>query len=203
MEVLLRRSKFLPETSGFRPETLGFRPETSCFLPEASCFWKVSCFLAKIIRFANIFLCPTEPSGDRNFGISNPYEVSNEVSVERKLEKFSKFRSKMNYCVLGIARLRIQNGTHLRLVWFGFLGFRICDGYYQGYLAKHALFAYFVTYILHGKSATLLNDNGDVVTWLKSETFFAIHTLPCNFQRIWVDKTKIQKIGHAEVEKTT
>jgi hypothetical protein len=37
--------------------------------------------------------------GDRNFGISNPHEVSNEFSVERKPEQFSKFRWKINYCV--------------------------------------------------------------------------------------------------------
>jgi hypothetical protein len=30
---------------------------------------------------------------------SNPYKVSNEVSVERKPEKFSKFRAIINYCV--------------------------------------------------------------------------------------------------------
>jgi hypothetical protein len=50
---------------------------------------------------------PTETSGvdfgifcDRNFGISYPYEVSNEISVEWKPEKFSKFRAKMNDCVV-------------------------------------------------------------------------------------------------------
>jgi hypothetical protein len=62
----------------------------------------VSCFETKVVRFGKIFFCRTETSGvdsgifcDRNFGISNPYEVS----VERKPEKFSKFRAKMNYCV--------------------------------------------------------------------------------------------------------
>jgi hypothetical protein len=35
---------------------------------------------------------------DQNFGISNPYEVSNKVSVERKPEEFSKFRAKINNC---------------------------------------------------------------------------------------------------------
>jgi hypothetical protein len=52
------------------------------------------------------FFCPTETSGidfgifcDRKYGISNPYKVSNEVSIERKPEKFSKFQAKINYCV--------------------------------------------------------------------------------------------------------
>jgi hypothetical protein len=40
---------------------------------------------------------------NRNFGISNPYEVYNEVSVERKLEKFSKFQAKINYCVRSVS----------------------------------------------------------------------------------------------------
>jgi hypothetical protein len=35
----------------------------------------------------------------RNFRSAKKHEVSNEVSVERKLEKFSKFQAKMNYCV--------------------------------------------------------------------------------------------------------
>jgi hypothetical protein len=66
---------------------------------------EVSCLQTKVVRF-DIFLCPTETlvgdSGifnDRNFSISNPYEVSNEVLVERKPEKFSKFWAKINYCV--------------------------------------------------------------------------------------------------------
>jgi hypothetical protein len=55
--------------------------------------------------FQRTFFRSTETSGvdsgifcDRNFWISNPYEVSNEVSVERKPEKFSKFRAQINYC---------------------------------------------------------------------------------------------------------
>jgi hypothetical protein len=67
---------------------------------------KVSCFLTKVVHFAKIFYCPTKTSGvdsgifcNRKFGISNRYEVSIEVSVERKPEKFSKFRAKMNCCV--------------------------------------------------------------------------------------------------------
>jgi hypothetical protein len=54
-----------------------------------------------------MFFRPTEASGvdsgifcDRNFGIPNPYEVYNEVLVEWKPEKFSKFRAKINYCIM-------------------------------------------------------------------------------------------------------
>jgi hypothetical protein len=49
---------------------------------------------------------PTETSGVnsgifcyRNFRSAKKHEVSNEVSVERKPEKFSMFQVKMNYCV--------------------------------------------------------------------------------------------------------
>jgi hypothetical protein len=58
-------------------------------------------FKPKLFVLQRIFFRPTETSGvdseifcDQNFGISNPYEIS----VERKPEKFSKFRAKINYC---------------------------------------------------------------------------------------------------------
>jgi hypothetical protein len=48
-------------------------------------------FLNQSWSFAKKFFCPTETSGvdsgnfcDRYFGISNPYELSNEISVERQ-----------------------------------------------------------------------------------------------------------------------
>jgi hypothetical protein len=95
-------SGFRTETTGFRTETSGFRTETSGFSTETSCFWKPKfrVFEPKLFVLQRFFLSHRNfvcwfRDFLRNFGISNPYEVS----VERKPEKFSKFQAKMNYCV--------------------------------------------------------------------------------------------------------
>jgi hypothetical protein len=84
----------------FEPKLLVFQPKLRVFENRSFVFLNQSC------SFCKDFFCPTETSGvgsgifcDRNFGILNPYEVSNEVSVERKPEKFSKFQAKMNNSV--------------------------------------------------------------------------------------------------------
>jgi hypothetical protein len=88
-------SGFWTETSSFWTETSGFPIQTSSFRTETSGFWKPK---FRVFKPNFGIFC------DRNFGISNPYEVSNEisneVSVKRKPQKFSKFRAKMNYCAL-------------------------------------------------------------------------------------------------------
>jgi hypothetical protein len=93
---------FVPKLRVFEPKLRVFRTEFSGFPTETSCFWKPKfrVFKPKLFVLQRFFFCPTETSGvdagifsDRNFGISNPYEVSNEVLVERKPEKFSKFQA--------------------------------------------------------------------------------------------------------------
>jgi hypothetical protein len=55
---------------------------------------EVSCF----VRFV---FCPTKlwVLIQKNYEISNSYEISNEVPVEQKPDKLSKFRAKVNNCV--------------------------------------------------------------------------------------------------------
>jgi hypothetical protein len=84
---------FLMETSGFRTETSGFfyrnfgfsnrnfgifEPIFGSFEPKLRFFENRSfVFLNQSCSFCKDFFCPTETSGvDRNFEISNPYEVS-------------------------------------------------------------------------------------------------------------------------------
>jgi hypothetical protein len=126
---LLSSSKKLPETSGFPTETLVFESKLRVFEPKLQvykpklqvfestlfishpkfCVFKNRSFVFsnQSCSFCKDFFCPNETSGDvdsgifcnRNFRISNPYEVFNEVLIERKTAKFSKIRAKMNYCV--------------------------------------------------------------------------------------------------------
>jgi hypothetical protein len=106
-----RVQKFHPKFRAFEPKLRVFEPKLRVselklwvFEPKllvlenrSFVFLNLSCSICKD------FFCPTETLGvdsgifcDRNFGISNPYEVSNKVSDERKPEKFSKFQAKMN-----------------------------------------------------------------------------------------------------------
>jgi hypothetical protein len=109
-----RVQKFYPKHQVFEPELRDFEPKLQVLRTETSGFTNRNfgfskrnfVFLNQSCSFCKDFFCLTETSGvnsgifcDPNFGISNPYEVSNNVSVERKPEKFSKFQAKMNYSV--------------------------------------------------------------------------------------------------------
>jgi hypothetical protein len=111
----LKLRVFEPKLRIFKPKLRVFDPKLRVFAPKLRFFENRSfVFLNQSCSVCKDFFCPTETSVvvfgifcDRNFGISNPYEVSNEVSVERKPEKFSKFQAKMNYCVLGWSEIYI------------------------------------------------------------------------------------------------
>jgi hypothetical protein len=79
---------FEPKFRVFRTETSGFEPKLRVFENQSFVFSNQSCSFCKVFCLSY-----------RNFGISNPYEVSNEVSVEWEPEKFLKFQAKMNDCV--------------------------------------------------------------------------------------------------------
>jgi hypothetical protein len=65
----------------------------------------VSCFETKKLFFVLPKLCALIPGFFGTEISEYPYEVSKEVSVERKPEKFSKFQAKINYCVFFSSRL--------------------------------------------------------------------------------------------------
>jgi hypothetical protein len=103
---LLRKfwdQKFYQKLRSLEPKLRVFVPKLRFSYPKLRVFENRS-FVFFVLQ--RIFFRLTETSGvdsgifcDRNLGISNPYEVSNEVTVERKPEKFSKFQAKINYCV--------------------------------------------------------------------------------------------------------
>jgi hypothetical protein len=101
---LLRRfrvQKFYPKLRGFEPKLWIFELKLRFFYPKLRVFENRSfVFLNQSCLFCKEFFssCRNDSGSfcDRNFGILNPYEIS----VERKLEKFSKFRAKINYCVI-------------------------------------------------------------------------------------------------------
>jgi hypothetical protein len=84
-----RNFGFSNQNFGFLNQNFGFSyPKLRVYENRSFVFLKQSCSFCK--EFFSSY---------RNFKISNPYKVSNEVSVERKAEKFTKFRAKINYCV--------------------------------------------------------------------------------------------------------
>jgi hypothetical protein len=75
---------------------IGFSNRNFGFSNRIFGFWsKVVCFANKFFSSYRNFGCWFWNFYDWNFGISNPYKVFDEVSVERKPEKFSKFPAKM------------------------------------------------------------------------------------------------------------
>jgi hypothetical protein len=91
-----------------------FEPKLRVFEPKLRPKPKFRVFKPKLLVF-KAFFCSTETSGvdsgtfcDQNFGISYPYEVSNEVSDDQKPEKFSKFRAKINYCVVIMGKIALE-----------------------------------------------------------------------------------------------
>jgi hypothetical protein len=81
-----------------------FEPKLRVFEPKLRVFENQNFVIlkAKLFVLQRKFVRPTEISGvdsgifsDRNFGISSPYEVSNEVSVEWKPENSRSFGRKL------------------------------------------------------------------------------------------------------------
>jgi hypothetical protein len=96
--ILVSSSKNLSKTSGFEPKLRVFVPKLRVFEPKLRGFenWSIVLLNQSCSFCKEFFFVLPKLWAYQMMPYHNPYEVS----VERKPEKFPKFRAKINYCVV-------------------------------------------------------------------------------------------------------